>query len=57
MFYLNVCLCKVCVPGAHRGQQRVSDPLDLGVRVGCELQCGWLKSHLSPLEEQRTLNC
>lgn len=26
---LYVCLCFICVPGAHRGQEKVSGPLEL----------------------------
>ena len=29
VFCLNVCLCITLVPGAHRGQKRVLDPLKL----------------------------
>ena len=27
MFCLHVCLCTTCMPGAHRGQKNVMDPL------------------------------
>lgn len=32
-FCLNVYLCTVCVPGAHAGQKKVSDPLRLDLQM------------------------
>jgi hypothetical protein len=29
VFCLHVCLCTMCVPCAHKGQKRASDPLEL----------------------------
>ena len=46
-------MCNMCVPDAHKGQKKVSDPLELTeVSGGCESPCGYWKSNLDPLEEQ-----
>jgi hypothetical protein len=29
MFYLNVCMCTICVPGAYRDQKSLLDPPEL----------------------------
>ena len=38
MFCLHVCLCTTCMPGTHRGQRRVSYPVErewvLGIEPG-----------------------
>lgn len=52
MFYLRVCLCTMCMPGAHMGQERVLDSLGTEVTDGCEPLCGCWKSSLCPQEEQ-----
>lgn len=31
---LHVCICTTCMPSVHRGQERVSDPLELELRMG-----------------------
>jgi hypothetical protein len=31
--YVYVCLCTMCVPGAHGGQKRAPDPLDLELEM------------------------
>lgn len=36
---MYVCMHTMCVPGAHRGQKRASDPSRSGVTDGCELPC------------------
>lgn len=36
VFCLHVCLCRVCVAGACRGQKRASDPLGLGLQMVSE---------------------
>ena len=33
MFCLHVCLCITCMPGAHRGQKRASDSLELELQM------------------------
>lgn len=33
VFCLYVCMCTMCVPGAHRGQQRTSDPPGLELQI------------------------
>jgi hypothetical protein len=33
VFCLHVCLCTMYMPRAHRGQKRVSDPLELELQI------------------------
>lgn len=47
---IHVCLCAMCVPGAHRGWKKVSEPLD-----DDEMPCGSLEMNLDPLKEQLLL--
>jgi hypothetical protein len=39
------------MPGAHRGQKKALDPLEL-VTDGWEVPCGCWESNLGPLDEQ-----
>lgn len=32
-FYLYVCLCTICMPSAHKGQKRLSNPLELEYQI------------------------
>lgn len=43
----------VCVPGAHRGQKRDSDPVKLELHNYCEPACGcWASKPDLPQEQQ-----
>lgn len=37
---MHVCLCTLCVPSALRGQEKVSDPLELELEVVVSCQLG-----------------
>lgn len=50
-FSLHVYLCTMYMPGAHRGQKRASDALELNADR-CELSQRCWESNLGPLEEQ-----
>lgn len=43
-------------PGAHRGQKRALDNLELELTKGCELQCGWQESNLFLCKSRSALN-
>lgn len=47
---MYVCMCSMCMPDVL-GDQKVSDRLELDLRVSCELPCGCWKWKLSPLKE------
>jgi hypothetical protein len=40
---------------AGRGQKRLSDPLELEIKDGCELPCGCWELKLGPPQEQQVL--
>lgn len=48
--YVCVCVSTMSVPGAHRGQERASDPLDLELQSACELPYARWESNLGPRE-------
>lgn len=54
----HVCLCSTHIFGAHRGQKRLSDPLQLdGITDGCEPLCTcWDWTWVSWKSRQYTLN-
>jgi hypothetical protein len=57
VFCLHICLCTVCVPGAHGSQRRVSDPLELELQfvVSCHVVLG-----IKPRSSEKvvsSLNC
>jgi hypothetical protein len=37
-WYMRVCLCTTFMPGAIRGQARISDPLDLELQIVVSLR-------------------
>lgn len=44
----------MCLPGAHGGHNRVSDPVT-GVMEGCEPSCGCWGPNLGPQKEHQVL--
>lgn len=54
VFCLNVCLCILCVYGAHRGQKRVLGPLELEIQelVSCHVSS---RSETSALKGRASL--
>lgn len=40
MLSADICLCATCVPGAHKGQKRAPDPLDLELDVAVSHNVG-----------------
>lgn len=49
MFCMHMCPCTPCIPGAHEGQKRVTEPLEL------ELQTA-VSHHMGPLDGQPMLS-
>lgn len=43
------------MPGSHRRQKRMLDPLEIELQILCESPCGGWKSNLGPLQEQKVL--
>ena len=53
MFYPHVCIRTTCVPGAHRGQNRVLASPGTGDTDGFEPSCGLWKPNLGPYQKQQ----
>jgi hypothetical protein len=45
---ISLCVCTTCVPGAHGGQKRVWDSLELGLWIGVSHYLYW-EPKLDPL--------
>lgn len=54
VFCPPACMCTKCVPGAYRGQKRVSDPLLLKLLMVLS-HCEYWELNLSLLQEQEML--
>lgn len=52
MFAYNVYMCATCMPGAHRGQKKGSDPPKLELQMIVGHHVGSRNWTLGPLEEQ-----
>lgn len=54
MFCLHVCLCIMCMPGAHKSQKKALDPLPLELQkiVSCHVGAG---NNPGPLQEEQVL--
>ena len=52
-----VCICTMYMPGAHRGQKKGSELLELVVPMVCEPSYGFWESNLGPLQKQPVLYC
>lgn len=53
MFYLFVCLCATCMPGADRGQKRVLDHLGLELADAADQSYEGWELNPGPLEQQQ----
>jgi hypothetical protein len=47
-------MCTVCMPGASRGQKKVSDPVE-PVMDACKTSCCCWEPNLGSLQEQQVL--
>lgn len=49
-------MCKTCVPGASRGQKRVSDPVELELQMLVNYHVGSGKQNFDPLYKQQAFD-
>lgn len=53
VFYLHVCMCTGCIPGAHEDHKRTLDLLELELWMVAEPPRGCLGSNVGPLQWQQ----